>query len=146
MRKITFSLVLLLALGVGAKLYWAQASARPIIILSCEDISQTCENELFTVHFSETPQVFKPFQLNVQMKRAEPVKSVYVDFAMQSMEMGLNRYRLIQAHSSGDWHADVTLPMCVQGRSDWNMLIEIEAGNTVKRFQLPFSARANRAN
>jgi hypothetical protein len=88
----------------------------------------------------------KPLHLNLHLNRAEAVKNIHVDFAMQDMEMGLNRYRLIQVNQSGDWKAEVTLPICVQGRSDWNMLLEIEAGNGIQRFQLPFSVMANRAN
>ena len=144
MKKFFLTLVLLITLGFGVKFYFAKPLLAPIKVLSCPDITQPCGNEMFTIQFSEAPQVMKPFHLNFHMNRAEAVKNIHVDFAMQSMEMGLNRYRLIQADQSGDWQAEVTLPICVQGRSDWNMLVEVEAGGKVQRFQLPFSATANR--
>jgi hypothetical protein len=146
MKKFFLLLVLLIALVFAAKFYFAKPELAPISVLSCADITQSCGNEVFTVQFAEAPQVMKPLHLNLHLNRAEAVKNIHVDFAMQDMEMGLNRYRLIQVNQSGDWKAEVTLPICVQGRSDWNMLLEIEAGNGIQRFQLPFSVMANRAN
>lgn len=146
MKKFFLPLVLLIALGFAAKFYFVKPDLVSTTVLSCADITQSCGNQIFTVQFAETPQVMKPLQLNLHINRADSVKNVHVDFAMQNMEMGLNRYLMIQTNESGAWQAEVTLPICIQGRSDWNMLIEIEAGDTVQRFQLPFSAKANRAN
>jgi hypothetical protein len=144
MKRFFIPLILLIALGFAAKSYLAKSDLAAVSILPCADITQSCGNERFTLQFSEAPQVMKPLHLNLHMNRAKAVKNIHVDFAMQSMEMGLNRYRLIQANQSGDWQAEVTLPICVQGRSDWNMLVEVEAGGKVQRFQLPFSATENR--
>jgi len=146
MKKFFLPLILLIALGSVAQFYWAKPDLEVISVLPCADINQSCGNEIFTVQLAEAPQVMKPLHLNLHMNRAEAVQSVHVDFAMQRMDMGLNRYRLIQSNQTSDWRAEVTLPICVQGRSDWNLLVEIEAGGKVQRFQLPFSAKANRAN
>ena len=146
MKRFFLPLVLLIALGFWAKFYFAKPELASISVLSCVDITQSCGNQVFTVQFDEAPQVMTPLHLNVHLNRAAAVKNIHVDFAMQDMEMGLNRYRLIQSNQSGDWQAEVTLPICVQGRSDWNMLLEIEAGKKIQRFKLPFSAKANRAN
>jgi hypothetical protein len=144
MKNFFWLLVLCIALGFAAKSYFAKDDLVAISILPCADITQSCGNERFKVQFSEAPQVMKPLHLNLHMNQAEAVKNIHVDFAMQSMEMGLNRYRLSPANQSGDWQAEVTLPICVQGRSDWNILVEVEAGGNVQRFQLPFSATAIR--
>ena len=146
MKKYFLPLVLLTALVFGASFYFTKPELPLIKVLSCADITKSCGNEMLTVQFAEKPQVMKPLHLNLHMHQAEAVKNIHVDFAMQDMEMGLNRYRLIQSNQSGDWQAEVTLPLCVQVRSDWNMLLEIEAGEKVQRFQLPFSAKANRDN
>jgi hypothetical protein len=146
MKRFFLSLVLLLALSFWAKFYFAKQELAPIKVLSCVDITQSCGNAMFTVQFAEAPQVMKPLHLNLHMHQVEAVKNIHVDFSMQNMEMGFNRYRLIQASQSGDWQAEVTLPICVQGRSDWRMLLEIESGEKIQRFQLPFSTKANRAN
>ena len=137
--------MLLLALALGARFYQDKTDATPINVLPCEDITQGCGNGMFTVKFAEASQVMKPLHLILHLKRAENARSIHVDFAMKNMEMGLNRYRLIQEKQSGDWQAEVTLPVCIQGRSDWNMLIEID-GDVLQRFQVPFSAKANRAS
>ena len=146
MKKCFLSLVLLIALGLLAKFYWVKPGLAAISVLSCTDITQSCGNPMFAVQFAEAPQVMKPLHLNLHMNRAEAVKNIHVDFAMQSMQMGLNRYRLMQVNQSGDWLAEVTLPICMQGRSDWNMLVEIETEDGLKRFQLPFTAKMRLGN
>jgi hypothetical protein len=146
MNKFLLTLILMIVLGIVAKFYFAKPNLTLIKVLSCADITQSCGNELFTVKFAEAPQVMKPLHLNLHINRAEAVKNIHVAFAMQNMEMGLNRYRLIQANQSGAWQAEVTLPICVQGRSEWSMLLEIEAGEKIERFQLPFSAKNSRAS
>ena len=146
MKHFFIPLILLIALGFAAKSYLAKSDLAAVSILPCADIRQSCGNERFTVRFSEAPQVMMPLHLNLHMNRDEAIKNIHVDFSMQNMEMGFNRYRLIQASQSGDWQAEVTLPICVQGRSDWRMLLEIESGEKIQRFQLPFSTKANRAN
>ena len=77
------------------------------------------------------------------LKQPENIQDVHIDFAMQTMQMGLNRYRLMPSHQRSDWQAEVTLPLCVQGRSDWLMLIEIDTGKQIERVQIPFTAQAN---
>lgn len=145
MKKIFLLLILLLALAFGAKVYRDKTNVAPISVLPCVEITQGCGNDMFKIQFVEAPQVMKPLHLNLHFNRDESAQNIHVDFAMQNMEMGLNRYRLVQTKQSGDWQAEVTLPVCAQRRSDWNMLIEIE-GDVVQRFQMPFSAKANRAN
>jgi len=146
MKKLLLTFILMIVLGIVAKFYFAKPELAPIKVLSCADITQSCGNELFTVKFAEAPQVMKPLHLNLHINRAETIKNMHIDFSMQNMEMGLNRYRLIQANQSGDWRAEVTLPICVQGRSDWNMLLEIEAGEKIHRFQLPFLSKDSHAS
>ncbi len=146
MKRSFLPLVLLIALGFVVKFYWAKHDGSALSLLHCADITQSCGNEIFKVKFAEAPQVMKPLHLKLHMNRAEVIKNIHVDFVMQSMKMGLNRYRLIQVNQSADWQAEVILPICVQGRSDWKMLIEIDSSNEIKRFQLPFAAKANGAN
>ncbi len=76
----------------------------------------------------------KPFGLQVEDKEAS---EVHATFLMQGMEMGLNRYRLLKT-KLGIWHADVTLPVCVQGRSDWHVLVESQTPEGLKKYQYQF--------
>lgn len=146
MKKIFWISIFLVVLAVGAKFYRAKMHVLPISILPCVNITQGCGNDMLTIRFAEAPQVMKPLNVNLHLNRPSNVRAVSIDFAMQNMEMGLNRYRLISDQKSDHWQAEVTLPVCVQGRSDWSMLIELETEDDVQRFQMPFSAKANRAN
>ena len=134
-------MLLVVASFLLAKLVLDKPQVQNILRLDCADISESCGNDLFTVRFLQKPQVMKPMGLKLHFNRTENVRDVHASFAMQGMEMGLNRYRLIPA--AGDWQGEVTLPVCAQGRSDWNMLLEIELEGGVQRFLLQFTASRN---
>lgn len=69
-----------------------------------------------------TPSALQPFVLTV---RAPKGTQVYAEFVMQGMEMGLNRYRL-EHQPNGAWQGRVTLPVCVSGRRDWLLVLEVD--------------------
>lgn len=106
--------------------------------MACVDITQSCGNAQFSVKFKQAPQAMKPFHLELT-SNSEPFLNIHASFAMKGMEMGFNRYRLIKS-ASNHWQAEVTLPACVQGRSDWEMLLEIESAQGAQKFLVPFSA------
>ena len=110
------------------------ACARPPAVqtVSCPDPVAGCRLDRgLEVHFSKTPAVMQKFDLDVMApENAAP----YASFQMQGMEMGLNRYRLLW--SDGKWHAEVTLPACVQGRHDW--ILRLEAGGKI--YEMPFGS------
>ncbi len=68
----------------------------------------------------------------------ETLETARVKFVMSGMSMGLNEYRLISADNNA-WEADVTLPICTSGRSDW--LAEFSVASKRKRWTLvvPFA-------
>ena len=134
-------MLLVVASFLLAKLVLDKPQAQNILRVDCADIGESCGNDLFTVRFLQKPQVMKPMGLKLHLNQSKNVRDVHASFAMQGMEMGLNRYRLIPA--DGDWQGEVTLPVCAQGRSDWNMLLEIELEGGVQRFLLPFTASRN---
>lgn len=96
--------------------------------LACPDISAGCVVDNLMVRTSHSPQVLKPFELSIQWESENvvAVSEVYASFAMEGMEMGLNRYRLVQK-SENLWVAEVTLPACVRGRADWIMQVEAKS-------------------
>lgn len=146
MKKFLTLLILLTALVLGAKRFWTEPNQVAITVLSCADITKGCGDSFFSARFAEVPQVMKPLHVLVHFNRPEAIQKVHIDFAMKDMGMGLNRYRLIPSNHSSDWQAEITLPVCAQGRSDWNMLIEFETEDDLQRIQIPFSAKANRKN
>jgi hypothetical protein len=102
-------------------------------VVSCAALMQGCTIEPGKL-FAKTdnvPTPLKPFALSVAAPAAQ---EVHVELHMQGMEMGLNRYRLIQ-QPNGEWRATVTLPACVAGRRDWLMVIEVDGARRTLAFR-----------
>ena len=102
-------------------------------VVNCAALIQGCaldQDKLF-VKTDRAPTPLKPFALTV---RAPAAQAVNIEVQMQGMEMGLNRYRLIR-QANGEWRATITLPVCVTGRRDWLMLIEVDDARRVLAFQ-----------
>lgn len=138
-RDALWLLVGLTLLGGFAALWLAQRESDiEAIPVACQDISQGCMSAAhrLRIQFSHPPQVMQPFSLKVEALEAT---QVYASFAMAGMEMGFNRYRLVQS-ALGTWTSLVTLPVCVQGRSDWTMLLEVNTPSGERRYLLKFKA------
>jgi hypothetical protein len=101
----------------------------------CENILSGCGNQDFILKFLNEPKVMKPINVQLIVPNA---KQVFLSFAMENMEMGLNRYQLFNKVGTNIWEAQVTLPVCVQGRSDWVVQLEIKKGKHATLYELPF--------
>lgn len=138
MRERSILLLCLLAFaGVLGWYYFHAENSVKIQTIPCADITKGCGNQHLQIHFDRTPQVMKPFNLSAKVASAS---EVHASFAMRGMEMGLNRYRLLQK-PDGLWQAEVTLPVCIRGRSDWLVELEVKAPDGTQRYQLPFSSQ-----
>lgn len=120
-------------LGALAFLFFAlggcgQEAAPPV---TCADLTQGCTIRGIEVRADQPPSALHPFLLSV---RAPGARQVSAEFVMQGMEMGLNRYRLI-AEKNGLWQARVTLPVCVSGRRDWVLWLEVDGERRGLAFQ-----------
>lgn len=67
-------------------------------------------------------QPLKPFEVWV---KAPDARRVEARFTMEGMDMGFNLYTL-RADIHGVYKARITLPICVSGRRDWVMTLEID--------------------
>lgn len=76
-----------------------------------------------------------PFSLQINGLQPRDDQSVMLDFVMKGMDMGINRYRL-QPVSSGQWRAEIILPVCSIGRVDWTVNVLIDG--TEKRWTTEF--------
>ena len=136
--KILIAIFGLIALLVSAELYnvFKAPPGTEISVAKCADLNHGCRIVLskksVDVKFSALPSALKSFDLTVQ---ADGVKQLYASFVMVGMEMGVNRYRLINS-GNNSWHAKVILPVCVAGRRDWVLTLALD-NNAV---QIPFSA------
>ena len=103
--------------------------------VACTDIVAGCAlpKSGWHVRFDHTPKPMELFQLRATLPGA---RNVQARFMMQGMEMGLNRYRL-QPANNGNWHGEVFLPACIQGRKDWILILETDN----RQFALPFRSQ-----
>ena len=85
------------------------------------------------VRFSAWPAPLEAFELNV---RAAGARRISAEFQMVSMDMGFNRYDL-RPTADGAWASKVTLPVCVSGRRDWILYLDLDGS----RYAIPFSTR-----
>jgi len=140
MKKAGLILLGLFTFTLTAGIVWQKNQIQESKIsekMACTDITQSCGNAQFSVKFKQAPQAMKPFHLELT-SNSEPFLNVNASFAMKGMEMGFNRYQLIKT-ADAKWVAEVTLPVCVQGRSDWEMTLMVEGAEQQSRFLVPFS-------
>ena len=74
---------------------------------------------------------------SVVVESAAEVTQVTLQFRMQGMEMAVQRYRLLK-NKSGTWQAEVMLPVCSLGRSDWVALLDVQLKQEWWRVEMYF--------
>ena len=127
---------LLIGILVAGGVYqtWYRAENK-VTTIECSNPLQGCQFQLgqqaVHVSFIDPPSGLHPFTVRVTTANA---KSVYAYFTMRDMEMGYNRYRLTQQQPQL-WQARVVLPVCVTGRHDWLLTLDIDG----KKVAIPFS-------
>lgn len=111
-------------------------------VLACGDLHQGCSLPGLKVQALQLPSAMHAFTVQVEVADASKVEA---RFEMRDMAMGLNHYRFL-AKSPGLWQASVILPVCIDGRSDWTMLLDVTSGTArLEKYQLAFNAPAEQA-
>jgi hypothetical protein len=130
-------LLLVVALVViAAAGYWLKRPAEAVPVRCADPIAGCGFNHRGTtvnVQFSTRPGPLEPFGLSA---RATGASRISAEFQMVGMDMGFNRYDL-RATGDGAFAATVTLPVCVSGRRDWVLYLDVDGA----RYALPFSTR-----
>lgn len=107
----------------------ADTAAAPRLV--CADPATGCATQLggrpITIGMDARRRVMQPFQLWV---RAAGARKVQASFTMEDMDMGLNLYTL-HADKAGIFRARVTLPVCVTGRTDWLLAVEVDGDRVI---------------
>jgi hypothetical protein len=129
-----FPLVLIVLVGM---LVWHDQGQRGDVVphsLVCSDLHQGCGLDLDgkSVRVSVAGQLkpLQPFQLRVEAPHARKVQA---RFTMEGMDMGFNLYAL-RADKRGVFQANVTLPVCVSGRRDWIMHLDVDGAKITVPF------------
>jgi hypothetical protein len=124
-------------IGVAAvALLWPRFAPREEVVpVPCTDIVAGCALPLAeaSIRFDRQPDPLKPFRITIAWPDA---REVHASFQMRGMEMGFNRYKLVEA-GPGKWRGEVMLPACIQGRKDWLVVLSADG----KKYALPFTSR-----
>lgn len=136
MKRVGMPLLLVLALiAIAAAGYWLKRPAEAVAV-ACIDPLTGCSfshhGSTVQVGFSAQPAPLQAFELGV---RAPGASRVSAEFQMNGMEMGFNRYDL--RPGDGIFASKVTLPVCVSGRRDWTLFLDIDGTH----YALPFSTQ-----
>lgn len=110
---------------------------------SCNTGNKECVVELseFKVKISFDGDIFylKPFNVSVTNENLEnlQLESIQIDFKMNNMKMGVNRFLLKNDENKSIWKGIALLPICVTGRADWLSEIELETKTNKYLISLP---------
>ncbi len=134
MKRAVIPLLLVLAMiAIAVAGYWMKRPAGAQAV-ACADPLAGCRfshrGSPAEIRLSAMPVPLEPFVLSV---RAPGATRISAEFQMNGMEMGFNRYDL--SPGDGVFASKVTLPVCVSGRRDWTLFLDIDG----TRYALPFS-------
>jgi hypothetical protein len=126
------SVLLVLAFLPMPQAVAAEKSAASAQVI-CADLVAGCSSaDGVFMRFSQIPKPMQAFRLEVAAKGSRQLRA---SFEMRDMDMGSNRYRLLP--KGGKWHAQVMLPACMHGSSDWVMRLEVDG----RVYEIPFRTR-----
>ncbi len=113
---------------------WSTRQSTPPQTVHCPNLVAGCSVALAgrTIELGVEGElrVLKPFQLWV---KAPGARRVQAQFTMVDMDMGFNLYTL-RPDAQGVFRGRIVLPVCVSGRRDWLMSLEIDG----QRIEVPF--------
>lgn len=126
MKRIALPLLLVVALiAIAVAGWWIK---RPVeaVPVACANPVAGCSfshrGTALTLRFGAAPQPLAPFDIEL---RGSGVQRASAEFQMIGMDMGFNRYDLKPA-GADRLAARVTLPVCVSGRRDWVLYLDLD--------------------
>ena len=99
-----------------------------LLDLNCNPAESVCraakQDSSVTLYFPEQVHYLKPFRMQVTTKGISnsSIETIYIDYTMVGMDMGLNRFNLksvTDAKGQQRYEGEGILPVCVSGRVDW---------------------------
>lgn len=133
-RMVLIAPWLVIGLIVALLLFWQARTPEPAQTVQCANLQQGCEAQLdgrpIRIGVEGELRVLQPFHVWLS---APGARKVQARFTMAGMDMGFNLYTL-QPDAQGLFRARIVLPVCVSGRRDWVMSLEIDG----RRIDLPF--------
>lgn len=127
------AIILLIAAVVILNSVFRQHGAAEVVV-NCADLNAGCRAMLgdrqVSLGVTGELKMLQPFEVWV---RVEGVDKLQASFTMVGMDMGFNLYNL-RPDGQGAHRARITLPMCVTGRNDWRLHLDLDA----QRLTIPF--------
>lgn len=137
MKRVAVPLLLAAALIAIAVAGWWLKRPADAVAVSCADPLAGCafshRGAAVDVRFLSQPTPLEAFGLRVS---APSARRISAEFQMVGMDMGFNRYDLRPA-GDGAFASNVTLPVCISGRHDWTLFLDVDG----TRYALPFKSR-----
>ena len=137
MKRVAVPLLLIVALlAVAVAGYWLKRPAEAQAVACADPLAGCAFSHRGTpvkVIFLTPPTPLEAFDLSLSAPGASRISA---EFQMNGMEMGFNRYDL-RTSGNAVFTAKITLPVCVSGRHDWTMYLDVDG----TRYALPFSTR-----
>lgn len=101
------------------------------------------------ISFDKNIYYLKKFDVSVwtENKESADIESIHIDFKMNNMNMGVNRFMLTKVNSKNNkqqWQGKALLPICVTGRADW--FSELEIMTKQNKYILTFPLQVKRTS
>jgi len=136
MRVLAPLLLVIVLLAIAVAGYWLKRPPEAVAV-RCADPLAGCSfdhrGDTASMRFSVRPAPLEAFEIRVTAPGAARISA---EFQMVGMDMGFNRYDLRPA-ADGVFVSKVTLPVCVSGRRDWRLYLDLDG----TRYALPFSTQ-----
>ena len=147
MKKLLLILLVILVL-VGIGYYFGshkEVEQKPRQVLelvgsNCNPAKSICtaakQDTSVTLYFPEKVHYLRPFRMQVTTKGISnsSIESIYIDYTMVGMDMGLNRFSLMpvtDAKGQLRYEGEGILPVCVSGRVDWLANVNVVTADKV---------------
>ncbi|MGM0679310.1 MAG: hypothetical protein ACQESY_05525 [Pseudomonadota bacterium] len=90
------------------------------------------------LRFPEGAYYMQRFEAELHLAKATELDQVTLDLDMTDMDMGRNRFKLSPA-GDGIWRGELLLPICVTGRVDWQISVQVDSEGRRYTAQFPLT-------
>ncbi len=109
---------------------WRSSKAEKQVPVNCSTLTQpggcklSVDGREIRFGILGEPKPLAPFQIWLALPDSTGAQQAEARFTMEGMDMGFNLYTL-RPDDQGVLRATVTLPICVTGRRDWHMVLDL---------------------
>jgi len=125
----------------------AETVSLPVTETACQKTRAACRATHpdlgdITLRFPEGAYYMQRFEAELRLAKSTDLEQVTLDLQMTGMDMGRNRFKLSPA-GDGIWRGELLLPICVTGRVDWQVRVQLDRDE--RRYEAVFPLNVTRA-